>query len=740
MRLARHWIVAEPDPAMVLAVASALGVGEPVARVLVGRGLETPAAALAFLDAEMELLENPFRMAGMEKAVDRLRIARTRNERVFVAGDRDVDGVTSTALMVTLLEAMKIASAWKVPTPADGYGLSRAAIDAAVSSGSSLLIAVDCGIRDFDGVNYAREKKVDVVILDHHEPAETLPEAHAIVDPKRGDCPYPFRELSACGVVFKFAQAFLIAEDGDFYKREFVVLDCETSGTSAGSHDILEVAALKCVNGVETDRFESLVRPTRPVPAAMTEIHGLAEKDLVDAPEGAEVMAKLHAFIGKAVIVGHRVSFDVGFIKAAVKPLGLSLPNETYDTLSEARSEFPGRSHRLEDLSTWLGIAHDEKHHAMSDVEATFALFKRLVARRNPRLQSFLRAQFDLVGLSTIADVVPLTDENRVLVKRGIEAFASSDRPGIVALRKALLRSGDRTTAKNLAWSVVPVINAAGRMGRAEVAVKLLLARNDAEARPLTAELSALNVERKERVKTNVAAANEAIARDFDPERDAAAVVVVGEIEHGVTGIVASRLVEDVGRPVVLLIDDGSDLLAGTARSIKDFDITAAFGEIAEIIARYGGHGGAAGLSIRKDRLVEFRERFNAIVRREVSPERLVPILRIDAVIRPEEIAEGLMKDLERLEPTGHGNTIPVFCLRGATVVEARRMGDHDQHVKITVEGGRNRIEAVKWNVAAAELPKPGSRIDLAFTLEENSWQGRKRIQCLIEDFRESAA
>jgi single-stranded-DNA-specific exonuclease len=736
LRLRKRWEHHRPDPELVLSIAAALSVSEPVARVLVARGLKSPEAAAAFLRADVDGLENPFRMPDMARAVERLQIARSRRERVFVCGDRDTDGVTSTSLLVDLLALLGIECGWKVPAPEDGYGLSRGAIEAAAAFPSSLVIAVDCGIRDFEGVALAREKGMDVVILDHHEPGETLPAAWAVVDCKRTDATYPFPELSACGVAFKFAQAVLLAEDPDFWEREIVVFDVETSGTNAGRDEIIEIAGIKARRGIEIGRFESMIRPVGPVTAAVTAIHGITEEMLRNEPPAADAIGRFLDFVGDATLVAHNAPFDTKFLYAMARRfMNRDVPNDVQDTLTEARQWFPGISHSLGSMSTRFGFTHDEKHRAMSDVEATFQLWKRIISRRNPKLQSFLKNHLDLVALSTLADVVPLRGENRVLVKLGLEAIKKSERPGVVALRHALVR-GENLTAKDVAWSIVPVLNAAGRMGQAVVAVRLLLAPTLEDARRYVAELSVMNAERKERVKTNLAAVAAELEETFDPERDAIAMVAVSDIEHGVTGIVANRVMHDLGRPVIVLIDDGSDLLTGTSRSVEGVDITAAFEKVRHLLEKFGGHSGAAGLALRKEHFAEVKEKLNAIIRSEVPPERLVPRLSIDAELRLDDVDSGLLEDLAKLEPTGHGNEAPIFCVQNAALGEVRRMGDRNQHMRLVLRDGASTLEAVAWNVDASMVPSSTDRVDVAFTVEKNEWGGKTRIQCLIEDVR----
>ncbi|RMH56442.1 MAG: single-stranded-DNA-specific exonuclease RecJ [Candidatus Hydrogenedentota bacterium] len=737
MRLEKEWVVPEPDLALVNEMARGLGVSEALGKLLVGRGFRSPREALAFLDTSLDRLSNPFLLNEMVNAVGRVRLARRRGETVFIAGDRDVDGVTSTALLVNLMKLFGINCRWRVPLPEDGYGLSVRAVEAAAAAGAKLLIAVDCGIRDFAGAERAEKLGLDLIILDHHEPAEKLPRAWAVVDPKRGDSRYPFSELSACGLAFKFAQALLLSEDEEFYGKEIVVFDFETSGFQPSRAQIIEMGAVKTLNGNVLEEFSSFVECPSPLDPSCTEVHGIRDEDLRGAPPLEEVLPRFLEFVGDAILVAHNAPFDIKFLNSALKECGLPrLKNPVWDTLRMARTHFPAMGHSLENMAEELGLKLDQAHRAVDDARATFELLKRIVVRRNAKLLAFLGEHLDLVALSTVADVVPLVDENRVLVKKGLEKLSSSRRPGIVALRTALLRRGSDPTAKDVSWSFAPLINAAGRMGRAALAVNLLLTRNEREASEIVAKLTALNTERKERVKTNMEAVIAELEETFDPERDMAVVVCVRDIEHGVTGIVANRLLHDLGRPVAVLIEDERGIARGTTRSIEGFDITVALKRLEHLLLKWGGHSGAAGLSLRMENLEAFRQGLNELVAREIPPERLRPRLRIDAELQPDEINDRLVKELELVEPTGHGNERPVFCIRSARVGEIRRMGDQEQHLKVTVESRNGPLEFVAWNVDDALVPYPGEEIDVAFGLERNEWRGLERIQCLVEDIK----
>lgn len=767
MRTPPRWDFGETDSAVVRALADALGAPIPIAAVLARRGYLDPPAAEAFLRADAADLEDPYRMAGMEAAVERLRGAVERRERVFVAGDRDVDGITSTALVVSLLGTLGLEHAWHVPGLDEGYGLSPDAAERAAAAGASLLVAVDCGVRDFEGIEAARARGIDVIVLDHHEPGETLPAAVAVVDPKRRDCGYPWKGLSACGVAFKFAHAVLSRDDPHF-DDTVVIFDVETTGMTPRD-EIIEIGAVKAVRGEileEGGRFQSFVRPaTARVSAEITGITGITWDMVKDAPPAAEVIPRFLDFVGDATLGAHNLPFDMRFLDPAARAVGRRVPRRTLDTLDLARTHFPGRSHSLEPFAEALGIPHPEAHRALADAEVAWRVLREIQRRRYPRLRQFLNQNLDLAALSTMADVVPLRDENRAIVRIGARLLRRPVRPGLVALYARVLRPDDRASGgavhalvrrvgealtgvstapaaslKDVAWSILPTMNAAGRMGRPDLVVRLLLAASAAEAEPLAEEIAALRRERRERLDETHRAVVAQIEEAFDPARD---LVVFGEAPaHGVSGAAASRLVREIGRPVAVWVreGEGDDAEAtGSLRGVEGLDLTELLAACAPLVVRFGGHAGAAGFTARAGDIPALRERLNALVAERLPADRLAPTLRVDALLGPDDLGEGLLEWLDRLAPFGAGNEVPVFAALGCRVHKARTIGDGGKHLSLEISLDRARTRAVGWNMAA-RVPAAGDVIDAAFTVEEDAWRGEGKAQWILEAWRPAAS
>ncbi len=566
-----------PDPnAVATLMAAARNLPEPLARVLVARGITTVEAARAFFRPALNQLHDPFLMADMEAAARRLARAIEDREQVLVYGDYDVDGTTATALMTSFLKEHGVPVRYFVPDRfRHGYGLSQKALEEALDAGTRLLIALDCGITAAEEAAYARTRGVDLIICDHHTAGATLPEAVAVLDPKRPDCPYPFPELSGCAVAFKLVQATL--------------------------------------------------------------------QVLGEAPEAA---------------------------------------------------------------------------------------YRYL----------------DLVALSTAADIVPLTGENRVLMAEGLRHLRRSTRPGLQQLAARARWPLETLTMHGIVFGLAPRINAAGRLGDANRAVALLLAEDTATADKLAAELDAANRERQQLDHQTLEEAIAQAERQITARDDRHALVLYDPDWHlGVIGIVASRIVERFYRPTILLCAVDS-ILKGSARSIAGLNIYEALRDCEDLLLQFGGHTYAAGLALEEARLEAFRERFNEAVGARMTPELLVPRLEIDALLDLHTLDERFWRMLQRFGPHGPENEEPLFMARDLEVVGTPRLvGGGGKHLKFYVRQRAHPddppCEVIGFRLgrllpAVQHSLRTGHPLALAFTLQENTWQGQTRIQLRLRDLK----
>ena len=550
------------------AAARLLAAGYPhlLSLLLSARGVASPEEAALLLDREQRLTCPPLLMKDMDKAVARIHRALAEGERIAVFGDYDVDGITSTVLLVDYLRSRGADCLKYIPRRVeDGYGLGREALRSLRDQGVTLVITVDCGITGVEESLYAREIGLDLVITDHHECKDRLPEAAAVVDPRRPDCPYPFKHLAGVGVALKLALA-----------------------------------------------------------------------------------------------------------------------------LDPQREE---------------------------------ALFARYCT---------------LAAIGTVADVMQMTGENRTIVHRGLASIGNTDFLGLRALLQETGLADREVSSTQIGFVLAPRINAAGRMGEAELAADLLLTDDPARAEALARELCGLNRERQAVEQEIFAQAVEQI--EFLPAGERSALVLSSEVWHqGVVGIVASRLSEKYSCPSFMIhLQNGMG--KGSCRSYGGFNLFAALESCRDLLVDFGGHELAAGFNIREEDIPAFRQRINRCVCDYCNGEPPVSALALDVVIRhPEAIVLEELDALSRLEPYGAGNDRPVFALMGARVESLQSVGQN-RHLKLRLSKGGCHFDAIFFSATAeAWGVSAGMRVDAAFHLQLNEFRGVSSVQLQLVDLRPAA-
>jgi single-stranded-DNA-specific exonuclease len=344
-----------------------------------------------------------------------------------------------------------------------------------------------------------------------------------------------------------------------------------------------------------------------------------------------------------------------------------------------------------------------------------------------------LRPLLDLVALGTIADLVPLTGENRILVSAGLQRLNTTQRPGLIAL-KQVAQCPSQLGTYEVGFQFGPRLNAAGRLETAEESLQLLLARDQAGALPIAQNLDARNRERQKIERGIAEEVIGALKTKFNPQTDF--VIVEGQLlwHIGVVGIVASRVLQQFYRPTIILGGEGGEW-RGSGRSIAGFDLAAALRECGDLLVRHGGHAMAAGLSVQPEKIDALRQRLNELARRALKPEDLQPPLRLDAEVGLDEISLDFLGILACLKPTGQGNPPVQFCARSLTHQRPlQRMGADKQHVKLWVTDGVATHEAVWWNGGDQSLPV--GKFDLAFAPQVNEYNGRRTVQLKVLDWR----
>jgi single-stranded-DNA-specific exonuclease len=550
------WQLDACDYADVRGLAAALAVSETTASVLARRGHGDAGEAARFLDGALPS-HDPFLLGDMRVAADTVAAAVEAGARICVHGDYDADGICATALAVLLLRELGADVAWHLPSRfEEGYGLNAGTLTRLAEEQFDLVLTVDCGITAVEEVEHARSLGLEVVVTDHHRPADSFP-ACPVVAPLKGG--YPFAGLCGTAVVWKLAQAL-------------------------------------------------------------------------------------------------------------------------------------------------LGEGHP-----------------------------FLDRHLDVVALATVADVVPLVDENRALALLGLRRLAQTQKPGLRALMRVAGVDPAAVDESSIGFRLAPRINASGRLCRPEAALALLLTGDGEEARRLAEELEALNRERQSVEERILREAVDEVESWPESRRRRRGYVVAGEGWHeGVIGIVASRLVERYHRPVVL-IAGADDAWKGSGRSVPAFDLHAGLHACGAHLERFGGHRAAAGLTIRPEQVEVFAAAFAAHADTVLSEDDLRPVTHVDAIVEGSKLTLELCEELRRLGPFGLGNPSVTLLVDGCEIVDPATVGD-GRHLRFRVrQRGRDAGSAIAFGLGAQlDRFRREQRYDVAFRLQENRWNGVVSPQLVV--------
>ena len=567
-----------------------LGVSFLFAVLLYNRGYTNADSARRFLRFEETDFHDPFLLADMDAAVERILSAVDNKEKIYIYGDYDVDGVTSASLLYLYLTSLGADASIKIPKrEGEGYGVSKPAIQTIAESGATLIITVDTGITANAEVDFAAELGVDFVITDHHECHSELPNAVAVVNPHRPDCPYPFKDLAGVGVVFK------------------TVCACEMR---------------RCQR------------------------------------------------MGKSVIEGIRT------------------------------------------------------------MSAKYA---------------------DLVAVGTIADVMPLMDENRLIVSLGLAKLGKGEgRPGLISLLDASSKksqdasSARKVTSGMIGFGIAPRINAAGRISDAAMAVELMLAEDAKTVREYTERLCEINRQRQVEENQIATQAYEMLEATDAYDNDKVIVLAHDSWQQGIIGIVSSRITEKYGLPSILVsfsgsVDgepDGSDDGKGSGRSIKGLNLVEALNACEDLLVKYGGHELAAGLTVKRGMLDEFRARINEYASQRINDDMLKIRYEADCELAMNELNIAFAEEILRLEPFGIGNASPQFVVKGATVRRITPIGA-GKHTKLLLQKDGICVTAMYFGVGESELCcVEGDCVDVLFNIDVNEYRNVRSVQMIVHDIR----
>lgn len=558
-----QWIYNEYNNEIVEHIIKNTGISEMLAKILVSKGITEVDKAKEFLNPSMKDLKDPFLLRDMEKAAARISDSVKRGESIVIYGDYDVDGITSTSLLYNFLKRAGATVSYYIPDRIEeGYGLSVSALEEIIKNKTDLIITVDCGITSFDEVEYINKQNIDIIITDHHECKDKIPDAYAVINPHRNDDGYPFKELAGVGVTFKLVEAV------------------------------------------------------------------------------AKIMD--------------------------------------------------------------LKFSHEDC--------------------------------LDLVALGTIADVVPLVGENRIIAKYGLDMIKNTKNLGL----KVLVEKSEIKKDLN-AWAVsyilAPRINAAGRIGYAGRAVELFTTNDINQAEALVGEFIKENRYRQDTEQNILNEAYEILNSSTDLQKDKVIVICGNGWHHGVVGIVASKIAEKYYKPCILLTNEDG-ISKGSARSIKGFNLFEALCACNDLLDKYGGHEMAAGLTIKTENIDLFRRKINEYADKVLSVWDMTPKINIDLVVEKSFLNIKTINELHMLEPYGAGNPPPVFAYHGLNIIEKRALCDQ-KHIKMLLGDEEYSIEAIGFNMGQYyEELSDTDIIDAACYIEINEWNNVQKLQLNLKDIK----
>ena len=535
---------------------------DSIAKLLYTRGVQDYSSIFKFFKPSLDKLYDPMLMKGCDLATQRVISAINSKEKVMVLGDYDVDGIIGASIFFLFLQHFGNEIRIFIPNRiTQEYGLSAGAVDEAIENGIKLIIAIDCGITAINTVEYANSKGIDIIVCDHHQPPEVLPNAYAIMDPIQPGCNYPFKHLCGTGVAFKLIQ--------------------------------------------------SISR-----------------------------------------------------------------------------------------------ILHKE---------------------------SFAFSLLDFVAIATSSDIVPIIDENRIMVNEGFNNINTNPRPSIKALMDKIGIKGSKLNTANIVFSLAPRINAVGRLGEASRAVELLTSEDESVYTELAKTLDDENANRREIDKIITEDAFELYIQNYQGINDFSIVLHNSEWHPGVISIVAARLVEKFNRPTIVLTTI-KDTAKGSARSINGFNIYEALKKLEDMLVQFGGHCHAAGLEIKIDRIEEFRDRFNEIAKSELLRDEFRPEIEVDLEIKFEEINPTFTRIISFFEPFGPGNAQPTFITRNVKIVDEVKYTKTDAHIFKVSDGNTDRIwNAVFYNSKDFEGKlMTNLNCDICYSIDKNNYNGYTKL--LIKD------
>lgn len=680
-----------------------------LASVFVRRGITQGKDILYYLEDDLRFQHNPFCFSSMEDAVERILQAKEEGEKVLIFGDSDVDGITSTAILYEQLVRMGLDVSWRLPMEDDGYGLSLTAIDDFAAKDGSLIITVDCGISNNEEIVHANDLGIEVIITDHHNPPENLPEAIIILDPKLEDSGYPFGGISGAAVAWKLVSALRFA-DTDFYNAEISILELTENEDQTFSIDCIKIRNL-----VKIKELHEKIIPGK------TSIYDLKlpyflQGQLIYSWDSKETLRLL------SDIFGSGIEFNIN-----------DLRNEISSVIPSVKGKTSAQIKAMSQIAKYTG-SESSILDSIYNLYVTYC--KKIISSKKPEQTADEQRDLQLVALAALADIMPMTNENRIFVKAGINSIKKNrPRQGLAELFNKLNINLDALNSTDLSWNVIPALNAAGRMGQSELSLQLLISENPREREKLAADIYKLNENRKDLVSSSYYKIHDDAEKSLEVHFNKLCVFVDQSINKGITGILAARLMQDFNVPTIAITYE-NEVCTGSMRSCRGFVATSFLDSLGDIFINHGGHNYAAGFSFNKSVL----ELFLSKVQQASSSIELCEesdIIEIDAEIPPEHLTPESFELLDTFEPCGAESPELIFVTKNISLIDSMVLGKKEpRHLKLIFDTGKHKIPAMFWG-QAERLRKDitcGKKYDILYNMSRNYFNGIKSNQLIIKE------
>lgn len=679
------------------------------ASILARRGITDGKDILFYTEKDQRYLHNPFLFENMEDAVDRILDAKDEEEKVLIFGDRDVDGITSTTILYQCLKDLGLDVQYKLPSGDEAYGISKEVIDEFAQNYGSLIITVDCGISNNEEIAYAAEKGIDVIVTDHHNPPQELPSPAIIIDPKIENSGYPFADISGCAVAYKLVQALRFSRCS-MYKQEICLMNVRP---------ITDAYIIECI------KVQNMTEKARLTETIIPGLVNIQQTRLLPFLQGQQIFVWDKAVQTKllSTIFGNGIEFNMLDIRDEIAKIIPSVANMSLL--------------RLKSLST-IG-KYDES--ACTELDGFFNIFityiQQAIFKNNNERNNF---DLQLVAIAAIADIMPLKNENRILIKQGLDSINSGKiRPGLIELMARLNLIGKKVTSTDLSWGLIPALNATGRLGEPQTALELFINQDANERDKIAQRIIELNQERK---KLGVEAWNYCEQAGFNSLKNFnnnLAVVHDPRINRGVTGIVTSRLMNILNVPAIV-ITETEECAIGSARSTRGYKITSLLDQCSEFFINHGGHDFAAGFSLPKENVNPFIEKLKKLSPLIEFSETSEEVINIDAQLPHNYLSPDILKIVDLFEPYGESNASLNFFTDKVKIVDANLIGNDKTHLKLTILCGGTKWPALYWN-ASEKIKRDfdiGDTVDIIYEVSRNIFNGMENTQLTIVDLCKS--